>query len=244
MNTHPLMTTPEPGDPTVDLLADYAADLFQSRHHPPAPTERDDYIEGDAYTGYLGDIPLFVCAHLRRLPVRYRRATVADLTPEQHCGDVAEFGVRKDDAPTLLIGGDMGTGKTFAAAACATAFALEAIGRGKPREGRVAFWTVAALLEAIRPGADDPERVWRHVKDAPLLVLDDWANLRVTEWAVERMWMLADHRYTAGLPQVVTLQAAWPAVVEAWGAATMDRLRDGARVLDFAGTSLRRRAGQ
>jgi DNA replication protein DnaC len=103
----------------------------------------------------------------------------------------------------LFLAGPAGTGKTHAATAVAFRYLAE-------RGGQVAWWSVPSLLDALRPGqAGDVETTWQRVRAADLLVLDDLAHTRPTEWAVERMWMLADARVGAELRTVITTNATW-----------------------------------
>lgn len=134
-------------------------------------------------------------------------------------------------ATTLFLVGPPGVGKTYAAAAAA----LRAVAGID-----VEWWSVAGLLDALRPGRGDvAERVWDAVLAVDLLVLDDLAHTRASEWAAERLWMLADARSGNRLRTIVTTNATFPELEEVWGRATMDRLADGIAVVRFAGESKR-----
>lgn len=134
-------------------------------------------------------------------------------------------------ASSLFLVGPPGVGKSYAAAV----LALRAVDREN-----VAWWSVAGLLDALRPSRRDAaEDVWQAACSAPLLVLDDLAHTRASEWAAERMWILADVRAGNRLRTIVTTNATFPELEDVWGRATMDRFRDGIAVVRFAGESKR-----
>lgn len=169
----------------------------------------------------------------RTVPAIYRGVTWEGLRPEQKPGDLAAW-LGNAAGRHLFLAGPAGTGKTHAATAVAFRFLAE-------RGGQVAWWSVPSLLDALRPGqAGDVETTWQRVRTADLLVLDDLAHTRPTEWAVERMWMLADARVGAELRTVITTNATWDDLTATWGAATMDRFRSGTMVVKLAGESMRR----
>jgi DNA replication protein DnaC len=168
----------------------------------------------------------------RTVPAIYRGVTWEGLRPEQKPTDL-EAWLGNPAGRHLFLAGPAGTGKTHAATAVAFRFLAES--------GRtVAWWSVPSLLDALRPGQGDTETTWGRVRAADLLVLDDLAHTRPTEWAVERMWMLADARVGAELRTVITTNATWDDLTSTWGAATMDRFRAGTMVVKLAGESMRR----
>lgn len=175
--------------------------------------------------------------HLARIPGRYRGASRSGLKTEQRPGLIDEW-LSTPDATTLMLAGDHGVGKTWMAAAVANAVAVASL-RTSTRGIPVGWWSVAGLLDDLRPSAPRAEVTWELAKNVPFLVLDDLAYTRPTEWAVERMWMLADHRVNTGLRQVITTNAKWPVLESTWGPGTMDRLRDGALDIIVTGPSRR-----
>jgi DNA replication protein DnaC len=175
---------------------------------------------------------------MMRLPSRYRTALLTDLKPEQQPTLIRAW-LEHPDAQTLILAGDNGTGKTYAAAAVANATAARGL-RAELRVVPARWWTVAQLLDELRPSSEDCEGRWRDAKAAPLVVLDDLGHTRPTEWAVERLWMLIDHRVTNGLRQVLTTNASWKRLVETWGPATLDRLYERSAIIKMTGKSRRR----
>lgn len=97
----------------------------------------------------------------------------------------------------MLIGPTTGNGKTRLACSIVNALWLQQ--RVRPR-----FWVVADLLDVWRdlysqPRAEDgrsAEHAFREsLRHCPLLVLDDFGAQRDTDWAIEQLFKLINHRY-------------------------------------------------
>jgi DNA replication protein DnaC len=102
----------------------------------------------------------------------------------------------------LVLVGGYGCGKTHLAAAIAN----QAIERGEA----VLFVVVPDLLDHLRSTFSPASPVryderFEEVRNAPLLILDDLGTQSSTSWAQEKMFQLLNHRYSARLPTVVTL---------------------------------------
>ena len=99
----------------------------------------------------------------------------------------------------LLIGG-YGCGKTHLAAAIANF----CVGVGVP----TLFITVPDMLDTLRFAYDDPEATFEErfeqIRQAPLLILDDFGTQNATPWAQEKLFQILNHRYINQLPLVVT----------------------------------------
>lgn len=165
----------------------------------------------------------------QRLPVMYEHATLADLD-----GDATRAATWLDgNGSTLVLAGVVGTGKTH------TAYAVgnTAVHRGLWCEA----WTVSDLLEVLRPGTTDAAReLAQHaVRTCDLLILDDVTTGKVSEWAVEQFTSLLDHRLRNLRRQIVTTNAGHDALLEAWGARALDRLRYRWTVVALTGASRR-----
>ncbi len=116
----------------------------------------------------------------------------------------------------LLVGGN-GCGKTHLA--CAIASRCLSNGRS------VFFAVVPDLLDHLRasfaPGNDVPyDELFDTIRNADLLVLDDYGAQQSTPWAQEKLYQVVNYRTVAGLPTVVTsdrpideLQAAQPRIL-------------------------------
>lgn len=104
----------------------------------------------------------------------------------------------------LVILGPYGSGKTHLAAAIAN----HCVDKGVP----TLFLTVPDLLDSLRfsYSAEDVtfEERFDQVRDAPLLILDDFGTQSATEWAREKLFQILNYRYINRLPLVVTSNLA------------------------------------
>jgi DNA replication protein DnaC len=100
----------------------------------------------------------------------------------------------------LLLQGGYGCGKTHLAAAIGNA----AVQRGMP----TLFITVPDLLDSLRFTYQNPdasfESRFEEIRQAPLLILDDFGTQNATEWAQEKLFQILNYRYINRLPLVVT----------------------------------------
>ncbi len=100
----------------------------------------------------------------------------------------------------LLLEGGYGCGKTHLAAAIANF----AVSMGRP----TLFITVPDLLDTLRFSYNDPETTFEarfeEVRNADLLVLDDFGTQNATGWAQEKLFQIMNYRYINKLPTVIT----------------------------------------
>ncbi|MDM8001098.1 MAG: ATP-binding protein [Dehalococcoidia bacterium] len=102
----------------------------------------------------------------------------------------------------LIFQGENGCGKTHLAAA---------ITNYRRRKGLpVRFIVVPDFLDHLRSTYAPDSKVaydeyFEQVKNAPLLILDDYGEHSSTEWAQEKLYQLISYRYNARLPMVVTM---------------------------------------
>lgn len=164
-----------------------------------------------------------------RLPVMYRDAGMGDLDGQSR--DLLTW-LMKTASLTLVIAGQVGTGKTHAAYAIGNT----AVSRGVWVEA----WTTTDLLECLRPGGD-PGLAYR-VRHCDLLILDDLGAGKATDWAVETLTAIIDHRLREQRRQIVTTNHPYEVLVEAWGGRLMDRLRYAWTVVTMTGESRRKAA--
>ena len=118
----------------------------------------------------------------------------------------------------LLLEGTYGCGKTHLAAAVAN-FAVE---MGVP----TLFLTVPDLLDTLRFAFDDPQETFEQrfgsIREASLLVLDDFGTQNTTHWAQEKLFQIFNYRYINHLPLVVTTNISLDEIEER----IQSRLRD------------------
>ena len=100
----------------------------------------------------------------------------------------------------LLFQGGFGSGKTHLAAAIANF----TVGIGVP----TLFITVPDLLDALRFSYDNPESTFEQrfeeIRNAPLLIMDDFGTHNATAWAQEKLFQIINYRYINRLPLVIT----------------------------------------
>ena len=104
----------------------------------------------------------------------------------------------------LLLQGGYGCGKTHLAAAVAN----YAVGLGVP----TLFLTVPDLLDTLRFAYNDEdtsfEQRFEEIRNARLLVLDDFGTQNATAWAQEKLFQIINYRYINKLSTVVTTNLA------------------------------------
>jgi DNA replication protein DnaC len=116
----------------------------------------------------------------------------------------------------LVLRGPVGCGKTHVAVA---AFRAVVVGGVLPA---VAV-TVPALLDGLRPGRAPVEEL-SACEDARLLLLDDLAAERATDWTAETLYRLIDARYARRLPTIITTNATGAMIRENLGDRIASRL--------------------
>ena len=100
----------------------------------------------------------------------------------------------------ILLEGTYGCGKTHLAAAIANA----CVQRGVP----TLFITVPDLLDSLRFAYGNPETTFEarfeEIRNADLLVMDDFGTQNATAWAQEKLFQIINYRYINKLPTVIT----------------------------------------
>lgn len=111
---------------------------------------------------------------------------------------------------------------------------------GKPK-GR--FIGVPELLDQIRyridhAGVEDPLEA---LMDVPLLILDDLGSEKSTEWVLERLYILINHRYgnRGRLVTVVTTNYSLDQLAERGYGRIISRLSEGANTVTLTGSDER-----
>ncbi len=128
-----------------------------------------------------------------------------NLPPEQRENLKKAFDTALDFAKSpegwLVLQGVTGCGKTHLAAAIANYRLKE----GKP----VKFEVVPDFLDHLRSTFSPESKVtydqlFEEVKNAPLLILDDFGEQSTTPWAQEKLYQIINYRYNARLATVIT----------------------------------------
>lgn len=109
---------------------------------------------------------------------------------------VANFDRLKAEGKGLLLYGSVGSGKTFAA--CEVANAL--IDKGHP----VLVTNFAKLVNILQEQFNTRQTYIDSLNKFSLMVIDDLAAERDTEYMLENVYNIIDARYRAGLPMIIT----------------------------------------
>lgn len=133
----------------------------------------------------------------------------------------------------LILTGPVGTGKTWA-----TWKAAETAVRAG-YEGLVVITTAARFRRVNAPATAEPREFERYCS-AGLLAIDDIGSVRLSEWDLDHLAELADIRWGARNPTVITSNKT--GLGEILGPRTSSRLQHGALIVAFDGTDRRRQA--
>ena len=96
----------------------------------------------------------------------------------------------------LLFWGDVGTGKSYAAACIAN----ELLAQRVP----VIMTSLVKLLELIERDRDAEASIINRICKAKLVVFDDLGAERSTNYGLEKVYNIIDSRYRSGLPMILT----------------------------------------
>lgn len=183
--------------------------------YPELPEEHPDYGRAVPCTCTLAELDEQRLSRLQRYsnlgPLL--DLTFENLSPRGQSGlqaDQSQFSRAFENATAyaanpqgwFVLIGSSGSGKTHMAAAIANA----CLARGVA----ALFVVVPDLLDHLRAAfnpqsGDSYSDLFDQVRNAPLLVLDDLGSQSSTAWAQEKLFQLMNHRYSARLPTVITL---------------------------------------
>lgn len=96
----------------------------------------------------------------------------------------------------LLMHGEPGTGKTFAAACIANHLLSQGIS--------VVMTSFVKILSSLDNDPQSEEKIMKRLQDARLLIIDDLGAERSTEYALEKVYNIIDTRYREGKPMILT----------------------------------------
>lgn len=177
----------------------------------------------------------------RLFPPRYRSAAT-DIPAVIEW--VQAYHATSDDAPSLLLLGPTGTGKTYQAYA---ALRL-AVCKPRPVRGvgyRADAWkaaTHADLLASMRPAGRDhnAEQVLKDLRDLPLLLIDDLGVAKNSEWVEDITYRLINSRYEHMKPSIFTSNLAIDQLKDALGDRITSRLAETCVRVALTGADRRR----
>lgn len=108
------------------------------------------------------------------------------------------FAIDGNERNSLIISGNVGTGKTHLAAAIAN----KLVSKGIP----VLFATFGEHLEHIKEEYDhtDKKEYLSRMKNIPMLVIDDIGKEKPTEWSQQVLFDVMNFRYEHKYPMVIT----------------------------------------
>lgn len=149
-------------------------------------------------------------------------------------GDVYEIALEYADSfetnagEGLILTGTVGTGKTHLAAAIVN----RVVQMGIPAR----FLTSIELFETLK---DFSQETLQKIKTVPLLVIDDLAKEKETDWNREKLFEVINSRYENCLPVIITTNATPGELEESVGKATFSRLAEMCRWVSMTGKDWR-----
>lgn len=96
----------------------------------------------------------------------------------------------------LILWGDVGTGKSYAAACIANYLLANKI--------PVVMTSFVKILAAIQKDRDQEERIISKLNRAKLVIFDDLGAERDTSFGIEKVYSIVDERYRKQLPMILT----------------------------------------
>jgi DNA replication protein DnaC len=180
--------------------------------------------------GRFGDATFSTWRHSPQTEHAFKAATqYVDSWPE-----------RRAAGDGLMFIGDVGTGKTRLAASIVRALV--------EREAAAVFQSVPSLLTRIRgsygQSGERESQLLEALMDADLVVLDDIGVEKVTDWVLDRLYVIIDSRYLRRAPVIVTSNLMPDDLADRIGQRLVDRLVEMCKPIRFQGESERRRRAQ
>lgn len=138
------------------------------------------------------------------------------------------------DNGLCVMCGPRGTGKTQIAAELIRAMVWD-------RGGSAYYGLTVEVFDQIRrEERQDSDALWRKIRTASLLVLDELQETRGTDWESWRLTTLLDSRYGALRPTVLLTNLDERGLVEFLPVSIRSRLNDGGGIVSVTGTDRRR----
>lgn len=150
--------------------------------------DRMQYLDGMRRTG-------FPDAEMRKWTFRQDDGGNSKIIEIAH-KYVDNFNVMRSQGTGLLLYGNVGCGKSFAAACIANAL----IDRGTP----CMMTNFSRIINRLQESFDGRQKYIDNLSRFDLLVIDDMAVERNSEYVWENIMNIVDSRYRSGLPLIVT----------------------------------------
>ncbi len=180
------------------------------------------------------------------IPRRFADATLASYRPTSERAEkvlaacrryVETWPERYAKGSSLILSGDVGTGKTHLACAVAKAIAAK-------HKARAAYMTVMQAVRRVRstysPDARETEQeVFDRISGLDLLVLDEVGVQSGSNHEHTTLFEIINRRYENVLPTIVISNLGLKELSEAIGERLVDRLREQGAVLTFTWDSYR-----
>jgi DNA replication protein DnaC len=157
-----------------------------------------------------------------------------DITDKCKCY-VDNWDIMRDNNMGLLFCGQVGTGKTFYAGCIANALIDKLV-----PVLVTSFSEVINSLQALSFG-EDRNGIYRKLQEPDLLILDDCGVEYITEYVIEKMFLIIDARYRSNKPLIVTtnLTSAELTTNELKYARIYDRILENSLQIPVTGASRR-----
>ena len=154
------------------------------------------------------------------------------------CKKFAEAFTKKKVNVGLILYGDSGTGKSFASA-CVGNYLME---RGKS----VMALNLGLYLARLKSDWSRTEtEILDKISECDLLIIDDFGAERVTDWVLEKVFLLIDVRYKSEKPIIISTNLEYRKdrecdIARVFGKRVKDRINEMCYPLFFYGESRRK----
>jgi len=185
-----------------------------------------------------------------RIPRRYREKAFTNYAPNRNFNQhivlqrVRAYVNSKefDEGKGLFLFGPPGVGKTHLAVSILKEFFLKRKIVGLFRDTRTLLFDLKATFEGYGSGRE----ILEEVLDAPLLVLDDLGNERLSDWAKDILHYIIINRYNEMKPIIITSNtplkkqnADEPDIEDKLGGAIASRLKEMTDFIEIKGPDAR-----